>query len=390
MKPRGSTTRATSWRRSSPRSPGSRSTTGWRSTSTGFEEMVDAVGGVTVDNPVAFNYTHDRGESPGRHLGRRAVSRRARSSSTAPRRSSTPAPATRASSPSRTTSPVRSARRGSLPRFARSSARAASAPSGPGCALMDAMEGRVRTDLSAIDLFLLSSHLASDRRIELTEGPVADGDDQHHRPVHPHPDRLDRAGRLRRAPGVHRRRAVRSRSDRRSIRCAVGGGSGGRSPAARHRRHRPARRAVRWSLSAASRAPMCLATDAEGRILVGAHHVPRPGLDASRRAGSSAARPLTRQPRARRARRRASHVRVERLVLVDAHRAQRRELRVRRPRRGRRAGASARRDRRGRMGRSRRDRGDALRASIGSSRDHRQKPERRWVAPTRRGSKPRA
>jgi len=37
---------------------------------------------------------------------------------------------------------------------------------------MDAMEGRVRTDLSAIDLFLLSSHLSSDRRIELTEGLV--------------------------------------------------------------------------------------------------------------------------------------------------------------------------------------------------------------------------
>jgi hypothetical protein len=37
---------------------------------------------------------------------------------------------------------------------------------------MDAMEGRIRTDLSAIDLFLLSSHLSSDRRLELTEGPV--------------------------------------------------------------------------------------------------------------------------------------------------------------------------------------------------------------------------
>ena len=37
---------------------------------------------------------------------------------------------------------------------------------------MDAMEGRVRTDLSAIDLALLSPHLASDRRVELTEGPV--------------------------------------------------------------------------------------------------------------------------------------------------------------------------------------------------------------------------
>jgi hypothetical protein len=42
----------------------------------------------------------------------------------------------------------------------------------PGLGLMDAMEGRVRTDLSVIDLFLLSSHMSSDRRIELSEGPV--------------------------------------------------------------------------------------------------------------------------------------------------------------------------------------------------------------------------
>jgi anionic cell wall polymer biosynthesis LytR-Cps2A-Psr (LCP) family protein len=41
-----------------------------------------------------------------------------------------------------------------------------------GLGLMDAMEGRVRTDLSAIDLFLLSSHMSSDRRVELTEGSV--------------------------------------------------------------------------------------------------------------------------------------------------------------------------------------------------------------------------
>ena len=42
----------------------------------------------------------------------------------------------------------------------------------PGLGLMDAMEGRVRTDMSVIDLFLLSSHLTSDRRVELSEGQV--------------------------------------------------------------------------------------------------------------------------------------------------------------------------------------------------------------------------
>ena len=42
----------------------------------------------------------------------------------------------------------------------------------PGLRLMDAMEGRVRTDLSVIDLYLLSPHLSSDERVELSEGPV--------------------------------------------------------------------------------------------------------------------------------------------------------------------------------------------------------------------------
>jgi hypothetical protein len=38
--------------------------------------------------------------------------------------------------------------------------------------MMDALEGRMKTDLSAIDLALLSSHLNPDRRIELKEGRV--------------------------------------------------------------------------------------------------------------------------------------------------------------------------------------------------------------------------
>jgi anionic cell wall polymer biosynthesis LytR-Cps2A-Psr (LCP) family protein len=43
---------------------------------------------------------------------------------------------------------------------------------GPGLAMMDALAGRMKTDLSAIDLYLLSSHLSPDRRIELKEGRV--------------------------------------------------------------------------------------------------------------------------------------------------------------------------------------------------------------------------
>ena len=43
---------------------------------------------------------------------------------------------------------------------------------GPGLSMMDALEGNLRTNLSALDLFLLSGHLNPDRRIELKEGRI--------------------------------------------------------------------------------------------------------------------------------------------------------------------------------------------------------------------------
>jgi hypothetical protein len=43
---------------------------------------------------------------------------------------------------------------------------------GSGLAIMDALKGKMATNLSAIDLFLLSSHLSPDRRIELKEGVI--------------------------------------------------------------------------------------------------------------------------------------------------------------------------------------------------------------------------
>ena len=85
----------------------------------GFRDMVDAVGGVTIDNPVAFDYaTHedlhragiwDAGGFPAgeQHLnGEEALAYTAR--------------ATRASSPSRATTRARFGRRASSPRCARS------------------------------------------------------------------------------------------------------------------------------------------------------------------------------------------------------------------------------------------------------------------------------
>jgi LCP family protein required for cell wall assembly len=43
---------------------------------------------------------------------------------------------------------------------------------GPGLAMMDALQGKMKTDLSAFDLFLLSSHIDPDRRIRLGEGQI--------------------------------------------------------------------------------------------------------------------------------------------------------------------------------------------------------------------------
>jgi anionic cell wall polymer biosynthesis LytR-Cps2A-Psr (LCP) family protein len=43
---------------------------------------------------------------------------------------------------------------------------------GPGLSMMDALEGNLKTNLSAFDLFLLSGHLSPDRRIELKEGRI--------------------------------------------------------------------------------------------------------------------------------------------------------------------------------------------------------------------------
>jgi hypothetical protein len=47
---------------------------------------------------------------------------------------------------------------------------------GPGLAIMDSLKGTTEplmaTDLSAVDLFLLSGHLGADRRIELSEGVI--------------------------------------------------------------------------------------------------------------------------------------------------------------------------------------------------------------------------
>ena len=137
----------------------------------GFKAMVDSVGGVTVDNPVAFGYTwgedkYFAGNWDGGSFDAgpifldgtlaldysrsRYTSVKAESSDFA-----------RSVRQQRVLSALRGKIGGGLGAL------------GPGLAIMDALKGKLMsTDLSAIDLYLLSGHLGADRRIELTEGVV--------------------------------------------------------------------------------------------------------------------------------------------------------------------------------------------------------------------------
>jgi LCP family protein required for cell wall assembly len=137
---------------------------------TGFEEMVNAVGGIEIRNPRFFRYTWNEWKfthnvwdyefSRGRIQldGAQALDyARARYTSVT-RESSDFARSIRQQR-------VLSALRAKLGAGGLNSV-------GPGLAMMDALDGRMRTDLSAIDLFLLSGHLNPDARIELKEGRV--------------------------------------------------------------------------------------------------------------------------------------------------------------------------------------------------------------------------
>jgi polyisoprenyl-teichoic acid--peptidoglycan teichoic acid transferase len=138
---------------------------------TGFREMVDAVGGVTIDNPVAFKYTHNAEQH---RAGKwRAGRFKAGEIHLDGERALAYARARYTSAVSESTDFARSVRQATI----MGALRGQVGDGGigailPGLGLMDAMEGRVRTDLSVIDLYLLSSHLSSDERVELREGPV--------------------------------------------------------------------------------------------------------------------------------------------------------------------------------------------------------------------------
>ena len=137
----------------------------------GLAAAVDAVGGLTVENPIAFSYTwnepsfvagvFDGGSFPAGVIdlnGEAAVAYvRARYSSD-PREIGDYARSVRQE---RVLAALRAKLGDGLP-----------GSIGPALSLMEALSTQLVTDLSAIDLALLSGHLTPDRRVALTEGVI--------------------------------------------------------------------------------------------------------------------------------------------------------------------------------------------------------------------------
>ncbi|PZR61238.1 MAG: hypothetical protein DLM71_08710 [Chloroflexi bacterium] len=137
----------------------------------GFREMVNAVGGVTITNPRAFKFTWDEarfragtwdgGSYPAGtiHLNGDQALNYARARYT--------------SVPAESSDFARSVRQQRIFSALRATVgKGGIGAIGPGLAMMDALQGRLKTDLSAIDLFLLSGRMNADRRIELKEGVI--------------------------------------------------------------------------------------------------------------------------------------------------------------------------------------------------------------------------
>jgi LCP family protein required for cell wall assembly len=136
---------------------------------TGFREVVDAVGGVTIVNPTAFSYTWSEdswraGNWTGGHFDAGTLHLDGTLALDYSRSRYTSVPA-------ESSDFARSVRQQRVLAALRSKIGSGGLGSlGPGLAMMDALDGRMRTDLSALDLFLLSGHLGIDRRLEMKEG----------------------------------------------------------------------------------------------------------------------------------------------------------------------------------------------------------------------------
>ncbi len=137
----------------------------------GLAAIVDAVGGITVENPRAFAYTvneqkYQAGifDSGAYEAGTIQLSGASALDYARARYTSDPAEAgdfARSVRQQRVLAGLRAKLGNGLP-----------GSIGPGLALMDVLSTHLATDLSAIDLALLSGHLSPDRRVELSEGVI--------------------------------------------------------------------------------------------------------------------------------------------------------------------------------------------------------------------------
>ncbi len=134
-------------------------------------DMIDAVGGVTINNPTAFAYTtsgaqHAAGNWTAGSFAAGEIDLNGSEALAYSRARFTNVVA-------ESTDFARSVRQARvLAALRRELGDGGVGSLFPGLRLMDAMEGRVLTDLSVIDLFLLSSHLNSDCRVEVTDGTI--------------------------------------------------------------------------------------------------------------------------------------------------------------------------------------------------------------------------
>lgn len=136
----------------------------------GFRHLIDAVGGVTLENPTGFSYTNDEASfNAQRWLGTFPAGDLHLSGDEA----LTYVRARYTSVQSESSDFARSVRQQRVLGALRAKLGEGGLSSvGPGLRLMDALDDWLRTDLSAIDLALLSGHLNADRRVELPEGVV--------------------------------------------------------------------------------------------------------------------------------------------------------------------------------------------------------------------------
>jgi anionic cell wall polymer biosynthesis LytR-Cps2A-Psr (LCP) family protein len=133
--------------------------------------MVDAAGGVTLYNPTAFSYTtnEDRFRAGVFDAGTFAAGSLTLNGQQALMYSR----ARYTSVPAEASDFARSVRQSRVLAALRAKLGSGGIGAlGPGLALMDALNGKMHTDLSAIDLYLLSGHLGADRRIELAEDVI--------------------------------------------------------------------------------------------------------------------------------------------------------------------------------------------------------------------------